>query len=94
MEQKSELKHHPYELLKFIVRYKRACDGNSPTYRDIMRGCRLASSSMVHRYLRKLAHQGHIRLVGNRRSRSIVVVGGTWVAPAEAQQRPRDEELT
>jgi len=87
MEQKSECSRHPNDLLQFIVRYKRACDGNSPTYRDIMRACRLSSVSVVHYHLRTLARQGRIRLLDDGSARSIVVVGGTWLAPAEAQQR-------
>ena len=91
MEQTSAPARHPNRLgvFQFIVRYKRACDGNSPTYREIMRACRLASLSGVHYHLNKLERQGRIRRVPRRRACSIVVVGGTWVAPTQERIRQR-----
>lgn len=84
MEQKSVplFKYDPNDLFRFIVRYKRACDGNSPTYRDIMTACGLKSTSHVNYYLKRLERHGRIRLLTDKSARSIVVVGGTWVAPA------------
>lgn len=81
--------HSKYDLNKlfqYIVRYKLAFDGNSPTYDDIMRECRLSSKSLVQRHLKRLARQGRIRLPANGSARSIVVVGGTWVAPTQVSK--------
>lgn len=81
--------HSKYDLNKlyqFIVRYKVACDGNSPTYNDIMRACRISSKSLVQRRLKRLAVEGRIRLSSEGTARSIVVVGGTWIAPTQASK--------
>lgn len=87
MEQKSEPKNK-YDLdslYRYIVRYKRARDGNSPTYRDIMSACRYSSPSMVRLYLKKLERGGFIRLLPSGGARSIVVVGGEWFPPTKMQ---------
>ncbi len=69
-------------LMQFIVDYKLAHDGNSPTYREMMRETGLSSTSMVAFHLEKLEEAGLIerpQQVGN--SRVIEVVGGQWLPP-------------
>lgn len=70
-------------MLAFIIRYKRAHDGNSPTYREIMRAVGINSTSVVAYHLDHLEAAGLIERpqeVGN--SRVIEVVGGQWIHPA------------
>ncbi len=65
----------------FIVAYKRAHDGNSPSIRDIMRGCGYATTSAVGFHLNALERAGLIRM---RRftGRTIEIVGGAWQPPS------------
>jgi hypothetical protein len=67
---------------EFIVTYKHGHDGNSPTYREIMEGCGISSTSMVVFYLTKLEQRGLIRRpepeIGARYAK-IEVIGGQWV---------------
>lgn len=70
------------EILKFIVAFKKAHDGNSPTYREIMAGCELASTSLVAYYLEDLEARGLIQRPDRRGNvRVIEVVGGEWIGP-------------
>lgn len=66
----------------FIVEHKHRHDGNSPTYREIMDGASVSSTSMVRFYLNKLEKQGLIRRpeppIGERFSVKIEVIGGRW----------------
>ena len=66
----------------FIVAYKRRHDGNSPTYREIMDGCCLGSTSVVSYFLEQLKEKGLIRRpeprIGNRYAGKIEVLGGQW----------------
>ena len=65
-----------------IIAYKRAHDGNSPTFREIMEDCGISSTSVVLYYLNKLEQRGLIRRpeppIGNRNATKIEVVGGKW----------------
>ncbi len=76
-------------VLRFILDFKKAHDGNSPTMREINEGCKLYSTALIWRLLHDLETEGLIRLMGGGKSRAIIVVGGFWQAPparAEAQR--------
>lgn len=64
-------------VFDFIVKHKRAHDGNSPSSREIMDAAHVSSTSMVHFYLDALERDGKIRLEYGR-SRRIEIVGGEW----------------
>ena len=66
----------------FIVSYKRAHDGNSPSDREIGDACEISSTSTVDYYLKNLAGMGKIEFASNRKSRRVQVVGGAWTPPA------------
>jgi SOS-response transcriptional repressor LexA len=72
-----------YKVYDFIVSYKRRHDGNSPTFREIMEGCGISSTSMVVFYLNKLELRRLIRRpepeIGNWYASKIEVVGGCWM---------------
>lgn len=70
-------------LYDFIVAYKTAHDGNSPTLREIeaSEDAPYNSTSHASEALRKLEERGQIRLAGAGRARSIEVVGARWVPP-------------
>lgn len=70
------------DIFNFIVTYKRAHDGNSPTVRQIMESCDISSTSVVAYNLARLVVDGRIRITGNRVTRSIEVVGGRWTMGA------------
>ena len=69
-------------IFRFLKLYKSEHDGNSPTFREIMEGCGISSTSLVTFYLNKLVAQGLIRrpepVVGNRFACRIEIVGGYW----------------
>jgi len=69
-------KHSPESLLKWIVLYKEAHDGDSPSIREIQDALGISSTSVVEYLLKKLAGDGKIRREPNRKS--IEVVGGEW----------------
>ena len=69
-------------VLRFIIRYKMAHDGNSPSIREMGDACGVSSTSVVAYNLEKLERAGKIEIDG---SRGIQVVGGRWVPPAEVQ---------
>jgi hypothetical protein len=70
------------QVFAWIVSYKRAHDGNSPTLRELMSGCGLSSLSVTFECLRRLTAAGLIarQITPDKRglSRSIVIVGGCW----------------
>jgi SOS-response transcriptional repressor LexA len=77
------------KLFEFILEYKTAHDGNSPTYREMMAATGLTTTSMVAWHLEKLEAEGRIerpQQVGN--SRVIEVVGGEWCY----DRRPETED--
>ena len=84
--------HDLQTAFAFIISYKHANDGNSPTIREIGQACGISSTSFVSNILYRLEHQGLIRLpkiVGV--SRHIHVVGGQWTyAPKERQKEGSD----
>lgn len=64
-------------VMDFIIAYKKAHDGNSPSIREIMVGCDISSTSTVSYHLNKLAKKG--RITRSRANRSIEVKGGAWI---------------
>ena len=71
-----KIKYSREEVLNYIIAYKTANDGNSPTMREIMRACRVSSTSLVSYILRDLQDAKKIRVVDG--SRGIMVTGGSW----------------
>lgn len=69
-------------IYQYIVAYKLANDGNSPSVRQIALRCDLSSTSQVDFYLNMLEVQGQIRRIDKRdgvdNRRHIAVVGGKW----------------
>lgn len=77
------------EVLQFVVAFKRAHDGNSPSIREIMDGCRIASTSLVAFYLAELEKRNKISLEpsdgrGSGKARRIEVIGGQWTFDARS----------
>ncbi len=71
-----KIKYDRDAVLSYIIAYKTANDGNSPTIREIMTGCRVSSSSMVFYILRDLQDARKIRM--QEGSRGIIIPGGKW----------------
>lgn len=69
------------EIYRYIVAYKQAHDGNSPTIRQIQERCDVSSTSMVNHYLERLQQAGRVQIVDKpdgSKGRHIAVVGGRW----------------
>lgn len=71
------------QIYNFIIQYKRANGGRSPTYAEIMIGVGAASKSIVHYDVAHLAETGRVTLneVGGR---AIGIPGELWLAPGDA----------
>lgn len=67
-------------MYEFILEYKQAHDGNSPSVREIGARLGIESTSMVMYYLRQLEELDLI-LISSARSRMIQVVGAQWLPP-------------
>ncbi|MHC4088707.1 MAG: LexA family protein [Planctomycetota bacterium] len=83
-------------IFEFIVRYKQAHDGNSPSVREIQDACGISTPSLVHYHLGELETVGWIELT-RFQSRSIQVEGGRWSPGkmvAERLARVRSEGWT
>ena len=69
-------------VYEFIVAYKQAHDGNSPTIREIGAACGISSTSVVVYWLQRLQRDGLIHRpepqIGNRYASKIELVGGQW----------------
>jgi SOS-response transcriptional repressor LexA len=76
-------KHNPAAVLAFIVAYKSAHDGNSPSVREIGEAVGISSSSVVTHILGNLERAGAITRTGEA-ARAIVVTGGQWSMTAVA----------
>ncbi len=70
------IKHNRQTVLNYIIRYKKNNDGNSPTIREIMYACSIASTSNTSYILRDLQASGKVIILP--RSRGIKVTGGKW----------------
>lgn len=85
-------------ILAFIVAYKEATQGHSPTIREIGRATDISSTSIVNYNLNQLEARGYIERTGNCVARDIRIPGARWIAPGEpdvadappvvAQQQP------
>lgn len=75
---------HPttYRVFDFIVNYKRASCGDSPTRREIAAGVGLASVSTVNLHLENLVAAGLVD-VSVRRPRCIRVENSAWIYGVE-----------
>ena len=62
-------------VLEFIIKFKTENDGNSPTFREIMAGVGLSSTSEVKYWLERLVAQGRIEFPLKNQSRFIIIVG-------------------
>lgn len=71
------------QVMDFIIAFKRTHDGNSPSVREIGKGCGITSTSAVHYCLKILAKNGKIDHTKFYRSRMIVVPGGQWIPPSK-----------
>jgi hypothetical protein len=71
--------HYNY-VFQFIVDYKLIHDGNSPSYREIMDGCKIKTTSMVTYALDRLEEAGKITrpIAGSGVPRQISIPGGQW----------------
>jgi SOS-response transcriptional repressor LexA len=78
------------EVFNYIISYKRRNDGNSPTLRQIMAACKIASVSMVHWYLRVLQRRGLIEIIEGSVARGIKVAGGNWGWQMNTNQKQED----
>ena len=74
-------------VFDFVIAYKRAHDGNSPTIREICDSCGISSTSIGNYALTALQRRGLIRFAG-KHSRSIEVVGGAWTYQAPGGEIP------
>ena len=76
------IRHNPDRMFDFIVGFKRAHDGLSPTLREIGDGCGIPSVATVRNVLMGLVSRRLIVMEGGI-ARGIRVRGGRWVAPGE-----------
>ena len=67
-----------FEVLDFIIQYKKDNDGCAPTLREICVACRISSISQADMTLMRLAMAEKISLAGSGTSRNIRVNGGKW----------------
>ena len=72
------IKKKTERILQFIIGFKRANDGNSPTLREICRACNVTSTSVARYHLAKLQRRGFIQMPKGGQCRKILVVGGSW----------------
>lgn len=77
---RSEGKSHT--LLNFIIKYKTAHDGNSPSVREMAKAMDYNTTSAVGYHLDKLEAEGKIRRRFRMQTRSIEVAGGVWTHSA------------
>jgi SOS-response transcriptional repressor LexA len=75
--------HDLDRVLQFIIAYKAANDGNSPSLREIGPAVGISSTSVVVYQLVELERAGLISRTGTNR-RQIVVTGGQWSMTAVA----------
>lgn len=69
-------------IYDFLVEFKSANDGNTPTYRQIADKCDVSSTSMVSSYLFEMEKVGMIerkRAAGGLAK--IIIPGARWLAP-------------
>ena len=72
-------------VYRYILAFKAANDGNSPTVRQIGDACNITSTAVVRYYLNRLIEAGRIEMPLRGASRMIVVPGATWLVPGTAK---------
>lgn len=73
------MKYELDDVLAYIVEYKTAHDGISPTLREMMTALDISSTSEANRAVRELVKQGRLKLHPRRgKNRNLMVVGGQW----------------
>jgi len=78
-------------VLWFVVNYKRAHDGNSPSWAEIARGVG-TSDTTAGKTLHDLQVMGALRLTGEKLTmRNIEVVGGQWTFDAKINRAAREK---
>ena len=73
----SEISAVSYRVLNFILKYKRASGGVSPSIKEIGTGCHLNSTSQVYSHLMTLQQLGLIER-NSHKARSIRLIGEHW----------------
>lgn len=88
---KTALSDRARAVLRFIVSYKCAHDGNSPSLREIGDQIGVQSTSLLDYYLKELETAGYIRPRKLWQARQIHLVGGEyrWQNPEAADGRTR-----
>jgi SOS-response transcriptional repressor LexA len=69
------------QIFNYLIRYKKAHDGNSPTNRQIAAACHVSPSTVAH-HLGRLERANRIRLSEDE-YRNIEIVGAAWLPPAD-----------
>jgi SOS-response transcriptional repressor LexA len=67
-------------ILDYLIRFKTNHDGNSPTFRQIMKACGITSTSVVHYYLQRMRVNRLIKIEAGHKG--IEVIGGKWTYKA------------
>lgn len=62
-------------ILNYVIEYKSKNNGNSPSYAQIMKACRISSKSEVKRILEIMASSGLLKRNGYR---SIEIPNSEW----------------
>lgn len=84
MKQKQRRETRQADLLQFIIGYKTANDGNSPTIAQMLKKLGYSSTSVVASDLDALEEDQKIsRQYGD--ARNIIVTGGQWVYEGAGQ---------
>lgn len=69
-------------IFQWIIRYKIAHDGNSPSYGDLMRDCHISSRSVVNHILTTMERAHCIKRSGGAK-RGIEIIGAQWTPPVK-----------
>ncbi len=85
-----KLERNDIEVFNFIVRFKQAHNGNSPSMYEIEKGTCASSRSHVHYVLRKLEEAGYLKMGKNQRSRGIQIPGTKWVTTDQYREPALD----
>lgn len=83
------------DVYEFVVAYKRAHDGNSPTVRQIAAGIDRSYHSAVPAWLSDLERVGLVQLKRGGKSHritAICVTGGRWLPPQSGATAPNNQE--
>lgn len=72
------------DAYRFILDFKKANDGLSPSVREICQGIGRASPSTVYLALTDLEQHGLISFRADGAARNIIVTGGCWQPPRRA----------